>query len=329
MSIISNTFTRHDAIGVREDLADVIYDISPTETPVLSSVAKGRMKQTLKEWQLDSLAAVDTTNAHIEGDDIASFPAVTPTVRVGNYAQISRKLLILSDTQEVVDSAGRASELAYQVARDGKELKRDMEAIIFENQGGDAGSTSAPRDLASLGAWLKSNTVFQTGGAPAGADPTYTSGVPGAARTDDGTPVALTETMFKDAIEAAWLSGANIDAMTAYAGAHNKGVISGFSGVVTRNYDISGTPRPTAVIAAIDVYVSDFGTVRVMPHRFMRARDVYLLDPEFLAVDKLRDFRLVKLAKTGDAEKRMLLVEWTLRVKNEAAHAAVFDLTSS
>lgn len=330
MAIVSNTFTRYDAIGLREELSDVIYDISPMDTPVLSGAAKGSVDQTLFEWQTDSLASADTTNAHLEGDDITSFPAVSPSVRVGNYTQISRKLLVLSGTLEAVDKAGRQSELAYQLAKRGREIKRDMESIILSNQGGDAGGTATARQTATLGAWVKSNTDHATGGTPAGADPTYTSGVPGAARTDDSVGErALTETIFKGVIQSMWTSGANIDAVNVYAGPVNKQVISGFSGVVTRNFDISNSPRPTAVIAAVDVYVSDFGTVRINPSRFQRERDVWFLDFEYLSVDALRPFQMVKLAKTGDAEKRMLLQEWGLRVKNEAALGGAFDLATS
>ncbi len=323
MAIVGNTFTRHDAVGVREDLSDVIYDISPMDTPVLSGASKSRTTQTLFEWQVDSLASATTANAHVEGDDITSFPAVTPTSRVGNYTQISRKLLILSDTLEAVDAAGRRSELAYQMAKRGREIKRDMESIIFSNQAGNAGGTATARATAALGAWLKTNVDFGA----TGANPTYTSGVPGAARTD-GTQRALTETIFKSVIQSAWESGASVDSLVAYAGAFNKAVVSTFQGVVTRNYDIS-TPRPTAVIAAVDVYVSDYGVVRIMPHRYMRARDLYFLDMEYVAIKELRPFRVVKLAKTGDAEKRMLLTEWGLQVKNEAALGLAADLTTS
>lgn len=325
MAIVGNTFLTFDAQGIREDLSDVIYDISPMDTPVLSRSGRGSADNTLFEWQTDSLASTDTGNAQLEGDDITSFPATAATVRVGNYTQISRKLLIIAGTEEEVNKAGRDSELAYQIAKRGRELKRDMESILLSNQGGDAGGSTTARQTASLGAWLKSNTNFEG----TGADPTYTSGVPGAARTD-GAQRALTETIFQDVIEQVWTSGGNPDAITVFPGPFNKGVISGFSGVVTRNFDISNAePRPTAVIAAVDVYVSDFGTVRIMPNRFGRERDVYFLDFEFLEVDFLRPFRVEQLAKTGDADKRMLLNEWGLRVKNEAALGAAFDLNSS
>ena len=327
---ITNTFSRYDAIGLREELSDTIYDISPTDTPVLTMAAKTRCKQTLFEWQTDELGAATTDNAHVEGFDVTEFPAVAPTTRVGNYTQISNKLLILSGTLEVVDKAGRNSELSYQLAKRGREIKRDMESIITANLGGDAGGTTTPRQTATLGAWIKTNVNFQGGGTTAGSNPTYTSGVPGAARGDAGSGDQrdFTEVMLKDVAQQIWSSGGELH--TLMVGPYNKTVVSSFEGVVTRNFDMSNVdPAPTAVIAAIDVYVTDFGTLRVVPNRFQRERDAWFLDPEYLAVPHLRPFRQEELAKTGDAHKRMLLVEWGFKVKQEAALGLVADLTES
>lgn len=326
MAVIADTYETFTAVGQREDLTDMIFNIAPTETPIVSSMGRGRAKAVLHEWQTDTLEAA-AANAQIEGDDIDDFPAVTPSVRVGNYSQISRKLLILSDTLEVVDKAGRRSELAYQMALRGRELKRDMELIVTSNQGGDAGGVALAREMATLGAWLKTNTEF---GSTDGADPVYTSGVPSAGRTDDSVPEAFNEEDFLSVIRQGWEAGADIDSWIVYAGALNRQNISlNVDGVVARNYDISNTPRPSAAIASIDVIVTDFGTVRVMPDRFQRERDIWYLDAEFLELDFLRNPRVVRLAKTGDAEKRMLIQEWTLKVKNEAALGGYFDLTSA
>lgn len=323
MAIVANTYTRYDAKGLRESLADIIYDISPEETPFLSSAGRGSADQTLEEWQTDVLASADTTNAQLEGDDISSYPAVTPSVRVGNYMQISRKLLVLSDTMEAVDKAGRDSELAYQLARRGIELKIDIESMCFENIGGVAGGTNTARKAAGLGAWVKSNDDL----AGDGGSPTYTSGVPSTARTD-GTNRAFTETILKSVVQTMWTSGANL--RSCFVGPVNKQRLSGFSGVVTRNFDMSNVdPKPTAIISAVDVYVSDFGTLKIIPSRWQRERDAWFLDFEYLSVDYLRPFQTVELAKTGDAHKRMMLAEWTLVVKNEAALGLAADLTTT
>ena len=189
MAIVANTFTRYSAIGIREDLSNVIYNISPEETPFISNIGKENVKNTYFEWQTDSLAAASASNAALEGDDISSFAAVTPTVRVGNYTQISTKNVVISGTVEAVDKAGRRSELTYQLAKMGSELKRDMESALLANQAAVAGNTTTARRTAGLPAWLTSNTSFGTGG----ADPTVGS-TPTAARTD-GTQRAFTETL--------------------------------------------------------------------------------------------------------------------------------------
>lgn len=322
MALVSGTGTTFDFSGLREDLSDIIYDISPTETPFISSISRDDVDATLFEWQTDSLAAADTSNAQLEGDE-ASFSTPAATTRVGNHVQISRKTLILSGTQEVVDKAGRQSELAYQLAKRGREIKRDMEAIALENIAGSAGSAGAARQTATLNAWLQTNTDREGTGADSG----HTSGVPTSAATD-GAQRAFTEAILQSVAEDVWSAGG--DPSVLMVGPHNKGVVSGFTGVVTRNFDISNAdPRPTAVIAAVDVYVHDFGVLRVVPNRFQRDRDAWFLDFEFLALGILRGMRTEELAKTGDAEKRMLLTEWGLKVKNEAALGLAADLSTS
>ena len=322
MTIVANTFLRYDAKGLRESLSDIIYDVSPEETPFLSAAGRGSAKQTLEEWQTDVLASA-TDNAQLEGDDISSFSAITASVRVGNHTQISRKVFLISDTEEVVDKAGRRSEMAYQIPRRGLELRRDIERACFLNTIAVAGDSTTARVSAGLGAHVKTNDVF--GGS--GSSPTWTSGVPNDAR-DDGTQRAFTEALLKSTVSLMWTTGANLRSL--FVGPFNKQAVSNFSGVVTRNFDMSNVdPSPSAVIAAIDVYVSDFGTLKVIPSRFQRERDAWYLDFEFLNVLYLRSFRTVKLAKTGDAEKRMLIAEWTLQVKNEAALGLTADLNTS
>jgi len=325
MATKAGTFLTFSAKGIREQLSNTIYNITPADTPFLSMVGKEKAENTLFEWQTDALGAVSTSNAQIEGDDSPAFPAVTPTVRVGNYTQISRKLVIISGTQEVVNKAGRQSELAYQTAMRAQELKRDMEATMFANIGGVAGNSTTARKTATLGAWIKTNdTLNSTTG---GESPTYTSGVPGAARTD-GTQYAFTETILKATIQLVWTSGGDLRFLA--VGPVNKQKVSAFAGVVTRNYDISNKPaKATAIIAAADVYVSDFGILTVMPSRYQRERDAWLFDPKWIAIAHLRPFHRVKLAKTGDAEKRMLQVEWGLKVKQEAGLGLAADLTTT
>ena len=333
MSIITNTFTTADAKGLRESLSEVIYDISPMQTPVVSMASKGNAKGTLFEWQTDDLASTDTGNAQIEGDDVTSVPAISTTTRVGNYTQIMRKLILISGSEEAADKAGRKSEMAYQSAKRGKELKRDLEAIVCENLAGLAGNPSSgtARQMATLGAWVKTNVNLGSGG----TNPDYTAGVPdttaGAsapAGREDGTQRAFTETILKDVMSQCYVSGA--EPTDLLVGPVNKAKVSAFTGIAIRNFDLSNvSAKPTAVIASIDVYVSDFGTLRVRANRFQRERDAWFLDSEFLGLQHFRPFFIKKLAPTGDAEKRMLLVELGLLVKQEAAFGLAADLTTS
>jgi hypothetical protein len=322
MAAITNTYTRFDAKGVREDLSNVIYQISPEETPFMSNVGKENVKNTFYEWQTDDLASAVSTNAQIEGDDITSFTAATATVRLGNYTQISRKDVVISGTLESVDKAGRRSELSYQMAKRGAELKRDMETAMLANQAAAAGSTSAARKTGALQAFLKTNTNEGTGG----GDPSYTS-IPDAARTDStaGDLRSFSETLLKDVIQKVWTQGGKPSVVM--AGPVNKQNLSKMAGIAAQRFNAQGA-KPSTIIGAADVYVSDFGNVTIVPNRFQRERDVFVLDTEYASVAYLRPFQTVELAKTGDAEKRMLLVEWGLKVMNEKAHGAVYDLNS-
>jgi len=320
MAIVTNTFTRYSAVGIREDLSNVIYNISPEETPFISNIARENVKNTYFEWQTDALAAASASNAALEGDDISSFQAVTPTARVGNYTQISTKNVIISGTLEAVDKAGRRSELTYQLAKMGSELKRDMESALLANQAAVAGNTTTARRTAGLPAWLTSNTDFGTGG----VDPTVGS-TPTAARTD-GTQRAFTETLLKNVIAEVWTSGGTPKMLM--VGAFNKQAASAFSGIATKFRDVPAGQQ-AQIIGAADVYVSDFGTVNIVPNRFQRARDAFVVDPEYASLAILRPIQQTELAKTGDAEKRLMLVEYGLKVSNQAAHGIVADLTTS
>ena len=323
MALITNTQTRYGEKGLRESLEDIIYDISPEDTPFMSSIGRKKAVQTLEEWQTDVLASADGTNAQLEGDDV-TFQAITPSVRVGNFTQISSKAIIVSETVDVVDKAGRRTVTAYQVARKGRELKRDKETIYLRAQGGVSGGVGTARTLAGINAWLKTN-VSDGGGAA--ADPTYVSGVPDAPRTD-GTQRAFDETILKSVIQEVWTQGGTPSIIM--VGPVNKQRVSGFSGIATRNFDLSNvSPRATAIIASADVYVSDFGTLRVIPNRFQRERDAWILDWDMLRERVLRPMKNINLAKTGDATKSFIRTEYTLQVKQEAGLGLAADLTTT
>ena len=308
-------YNAHDAIGQREDLTDVIANISPTETPFQSSIGKTKATAVYHEWQTDSLAAATTNNAAVEGAD-ASDATLSPTVRLGNYTQILQKTIKVSGTLDTVNKAGRKSEKAYQLAKASAEIKRDLETILLANQGRSAGSSnSTARKMAGLLSWLTTNTSVVT----SSNNPT-TIGV--STRTD-GTQRTFTEQLLKDAVASVFTSGGNPKVLM--VGPSGKQKVSSFAGIAAQRY-MAPSDTPTTIIGAADVYMSDFGSMSVVPNRFMRARDALVLDPEYAAVAYLRPFQTNELAKAGDSDKTQLLVEATLEVKNEAAHALIADL---
>jgi hypothetical protein len=311
------TYKTYESVGNREDLTDVIYNISPTDTPFMSSVGKTKATAVYHEWQTDSLADASTANAVVEGAD-ASSATLAPTTRVGNRTQISQKTIQIAGTLESIDKAGRKSEKAYQLSKASSELKRDMEKILLSNQAAVTGDASTARKLGSLQAWLETNYV---GAGTAGAD--------GTTARVSGTDAAFTETMLKNAVKSAYEQGGNPSVLMVTP--TQKQVVSGFAGIAEQRYQAPSN-APTTIVGAADVYLSDFGTLSVVPNRFMSAdaddngEVAFVLDPEYASIAYLRPFATNELAKTGDSEKTQLIVEYTLEVKNEKAHAIIADL---
>ena len=314
------TYTRYDAVGAREDLSDIIYDISPQDTPIMSSIGKTKATAVYHEWQTDSLASVNTSNALVEGAD-ATAATLSATTRIGNYTQIVGKTVQVSGTLEAVDKAGRKSEKAYQLAKASAELKRDIEGIITANQGQSAGYSSTARVMGSLLSYIKTNTN-KGSGTTAGADPT-TIGV--STRTD-GTTRTFQESMLKDVVAKVFTSGGTPS--TLFVSPALKQVVSGFAGLSAQRYNVATSGQAT-ILAGADLYQSDFGVISIVPNRFMRTRDALVLDPEYAALAYLRPFQTIELAKSGDSDKTQILAELTLEVRNEAAHGGVFDLSAS
>jgi hypothetical protein len=312
------TYQTYTAIGMREDLSDVIYNISPTDTPFMSSIGKTKATATYHEWQTDSLAAPALGGA-VEGADASSITA-SPTTRIGNRTQIFTKSVAVAGTLEAVDKAGRKSEKAYQLAKVSAELKRNIELTLLSNQVAAAGNSSTARTLGGLQAWLSTN---YDGG---------TSGVAGSGGTTartDGTDRTFTETILKTVVAEVYTAGGTPKVLMVNP-AH-KQVVSAFAGIAAQRY-MAPSNEPTTIIGAADVYMSDFGTISVVPNRFMNSTNAgdetaFLVDPDMAAVAYLRPFQTIELAKTGDSEKTQLLAELTLEVKNEAAHGIIADLS--
>ena len=295
---MATAFKTYDATAIREDLSDVIYDISPTDTPFMSSIAgKGSVSNTLFEWQTEALASAVINNYHVEGAD-AGTAATTVTARVTNQTQISKKVVEVSGSHEAVNNAGKKSELAHQLAKASKELKRDMEGSLLANNAAVAGDASTARETRGAAHFITTNVV------DAGTS---------------GTHAAMVEADILAAAEAVWTAGG--EASTILLGATNKKLITAMSGRADAVRTIADNNM--TIQNSVDIYVSDFGTYNIVMDRFCDQDYVYFLDHDMWSVDYLRDFQTVDIARAGDGEKKMLLVEYGLRCGNEAANATI------
>jgi len=317
----SNTFDSYDVKGIREDLENVIYDISPEETPFYSSLKKVKASNTYHEWQTDALRS-SAANAHIEGDDTTGEARVA-TTRLGNYTQIFKNAVVIPDTDEGLDKAGRAAEMAYQVLKIAKEQKLDIEKALFDNNAYVAGNATTARELAGVPAYLKTNVanVGSGGAAPTGS-------VPGATARTDGTATVFTQADFDTVMQSIWEAGGKPD--TVYLSAFQMNKALGFTGMNNQRSTIGAAVGGTnAVVNAVDVYVTPWGTVDFVPTRENRGRDVFIMQSDMFGVGVLRPTKNTELAKTGDSTKRQVLTELTLISKNEKASGAVYDCTTS
>jgi len=317
----TNTFDSYDAVGIREDLRDVIYNISPEETPFLSKCKKSKATNTYHEWQTDTLRS-SAANAHIEGDATTA-EARSATTRLGNYTQIFKNAVVVPDTDEGLNKAGRAKEIAYQTMKIAKEQKLDIEKALFDNNARVAGNSTTARELAGAPAWLTTNTDF---GANEGADPTT---IGSTARTDETTTlIAFDQDRFDGVMQSIWEAGGKPN--TVYLSAFQMNKALAFTGMNNQRSTIGASVGGTnAVINAVDVYVTPWGTVEFMPSRENRSRDVFIMQDDMWEVAELRPMKNTQLAKTGDNTSRQIVTELTLVAKNEAANGGVFDNTVS
>jgi hypothetical protein len=318
MTVPSGTTQTYGVVGRREDLTDVIHDISPTDTPFMSSIGKGKADNTFHEWQTDALASASADNAVIEGDDPGN-DSITPTVRLGNYTQLADKVVQVSSSQRAANNAGRGDELSYQVMKRGKELKRDMESSLTSNNASVAGGAGTARKLAGFEAWIQTNDSRGAGG----ANTAFSGGIQAAAT--DGTQRAYTEGLLKDVLQLCWENGG--DPTKIHVGAFNKKVMSSFSGIADQMRE-TGNKRAT-IIGAADVYVSDFGQLDIIANRFSRSRSALVVDPSMWELCYYQRFKTEDLAKTGHSDRKMLSVEFTMECKNEKSSGVVADLTTS
>ena len=310
MAKVTNAFDTYTATADREDLSNIIYNISPMQTPFMSSIGTRNVSNVVFDWQTESLPT-PSASGELEGFEL-SRAASTATVRASNVCMISKRDATVTGSQESSDPAGKRSEMAHQLAIMSKALKRDMEEALCQKGAKTTGNATTARVTGGFESWITSNDSRGTGGASTG------SGL-----LNYGTQRALTETLLKDTLGLAFTNGG--EPSLAICGPHNKQVISGFTGRSPARQFVA----QTTVAASVSIYSSDFGELKIVPSNRSRERSLLLVDPEFAKVAYLRNFQTVDIATIGDAETKMIVVEYGLEVSNEAAHGVVADLSTS
>ena len=315
MPKVTNAFTTYMAKGNREDLANAIFNIDPVDTIFITLSESRDISNVMFDWQTEKLPAVNATNQQVEGFTLAR-SASTPTVRVGNVAQLSERDATVSGTQQSADAAGKGEgEMAHQMALAGKALKRDMETALLSPQPYNAGADdTTPRATRGLEHWITTNAFYGA----TGANPVSATAV-----VTDGTPRALTEAMLGDAIQVSYDKGAEPDHLL--MGSYIKRVFSTFLGRTQSRVRV----EPDQIVAAADFYVSDFGEVKAYPSRYMRPRTLIGWDPEYSKIAYYRKMVRKDLGIIGDADTKMIISEYGLQCSNEAAHFKIADLVTS
>lgn len=311
MAKITNAFTTYSAQGNREDLSNTIYNISPSDTPFMTLAGKRNVSNRTFDWQTESLAAVDAGNAREDGFQLVPSAAV-PTVRKTNVTQISSRDATVSGSQQASNAAGKKNEMSHHMALAARALKRDMETILCGNQarvdGNDAG---VARKTEGFEHALLTNVV-SAGDYVAPASQTA-AGV-------DGTLRPITDELLSEALLKCYENGA--EPTDLLVGPAIKQKISKFVGREGINVNVS----PNEIVTSFDVYKSDFGTIKVRPSRWVRARTALLIDPAYVKVAYFRNFETKDMPVFGDAETKMILAEYGLEVSNEAAHGKITDI---
>lgn len=319
----TNTFDTYDAVGNREDLQDKIYMVSPEKTPVMSAGRRFKATAKFHEWQRDSLATPNKDNAVIEGDE-RSGTALTPTERVGNYAQLFDKVAVVTSSQRKSNSAGRSDEMKYQIAMKAiPELKRDIEAMLTSNNAAVAGNSSTARKSGGIGTMIYTNTSHGAGGSTA----THSSGAPTTAPTA-GTARAFAEAQLKTVMQSIYTNSGEMPSMVSLTPSHKAG-FSAFTGIAQTRRETG--KKQAVIIGGADVYVSDFGDLTIVPNYVQATSSpntVLILNPEHYGVAFFQDFKTEPLAKTGHTDKEMVSAEVIAVVTSQTAQGKVADLTA-
>jgi len=322
MAQATGTTDTYDLVGIAEDVEDVINDISPMDTPFYKMAKRKKATATLHQWQTDALASA-AANRAIEGDD-STYATATPTVMLSNYTQIAKKTVMVSGTADAVRKYGRAEEFAYQIAKKGREMKRDIEFALVQNQVSSAGGSGTARSSAGVEAMISGNRIVGTGNTT-GTTPGYAAGVWGA--VTDGTSTAMTEADLVSALEAAWTDGGNASTVMVSSTLKKKiGTFAGASSYAGVSV-MQGRNSQGVIVGGVDLYISPFGEHKIVLNRFMRSATLLALDMEYWSVAFLRPIKYEERAKTGDASRGEILCEFTLVGDQPDASAKIQAVT--
>lgn len=309
--------------ALREDLQDMIYDISPMDTIFLTGAGRGTVKSTTHEWLVDALAT-PAANKWIEGDDFSASARALPS-RLKNYTQISRKDIVVTETARAIDDAGMTEILAYHVSRVSREIKRDMEFEMLANNPANSANSTSARVSAGVPNWIYAGQHYKATSQTTQTTTAPVSGFATAAGTSwTASATAYVEADLRGMLQLAWSTGGEVDTVLCDSVAFNK--FSTFTGVATRFRDV-GSRQPAQIIGYADVYVSPFGQHKLTLSRYMPANSAYGLQMDMWSVNYLRPFNIQDIAKVGDAERKMLLAEWTLCAKNPLANCKAHGIT--
>ena len=319
MAKVANAFTTYAAKGNREDLSNAIYNIDPFDTPVVSLARRRNATNRTFDWQTEFLPAVDKNNAQDEGFELVR-TASQPTVRLTNVTQISKRDATVAGSQEASNAAGKGSEMAHQLALRSKVLKSDIEAIASGRQArADGDDTPTARKTEAIAHWIgraaDKNAVASAhvfGYTATGLPTTATAAFTAVAGVNQ---VEFTELLLGNALEAAYGNGAEPSVLVVPPGI--KRTVSTFQGRSSSQVLVG----KTEVVATVDIIATDFGRIKVIPSRWVETDTALLLDPDYLAIAFFRNFRQFPIAKTGDADTRVILAEWGVEVRNPLAHA--------
>jgi hypothetical protein len=294
----SDLFSVGDLFKIRG--ADEVLLVTAINGSVLN-VTRGYGGSTASSIADDAHADI-IGNAALEGDDAPS-SRETLRQRIANYTQILTKTVLVTGTEAAVSHVGIQSEYDYQLANRLREALRDLENTVINGASHAAtpqGSDSVRRSMKGIISFLASNV------------------------TDCGGSLTLTETRLNDALRSAWENGAsNIDLIV--VNGYNKRKISSFVTPSSRYY----LPQDERFKATFGVYESDFGIQRVVLSRWCPPQDVLLLDSNRIKVLPLkgRSFFHKPLESSGDYHKGEIIGEYTLELRNEAAHARLKNLS--